>query len=332
MSCASSTWSLPSRARRALREDVEDQLRAVDDAQIEPLRDVARLARRELAVEDHEVDVELEAADHELLQLPGADQRARIDLRAVLRDDVDDGDAGRARELAELVDRVLEVVAPPPAGDRDEDRALVRADLVHGRRARELLLERPDPRLEVEIELRRRHRRELLDAAAFAIRGQQRRGVRAAGQPLLVGGDAHHRVEPELREVGEVVRREAFVREVRVDAAHAAQAAAAGAHAPPVRQLDAAVVADHHVRHRARAVDQHADLAADLARELGEPPGEVVGQEAIGRKAALREALELLDVVSLQAVGIAEDADFFWLLAGGLGGKAARGAAGSPKA
>ena len=78
-SCASSTWSLPSRRRGALREDVEDQLRAVDDAQVEPLGEVPRLARREVAVEDHEVDVLLEAADREILELAGADQRARVD-------------------------------------------------------------------------------------------------------------------------------------------------------------------------------------------------------------------------------------------------------------
>jgi hypothetical protein len=69
------------------------------------------------------------------------------------------------------------------------------------------------------------------------------------------------------------------------------------------------VVADHDVRHGTRPLDEDADLAPDLARELGEAPGEIVGQEPIGGEAALREALELLDVMSLQAVGIAEDAD-----------------------
>ena len=80
-----------------------------------------------------------------------------------------------------------------------------------------------------------------------------------------------------------------------VDAAQAAQPAAAGAQAAPVRQLDAPAVADHHVGDGARAVDEHADLAADLAGELGEPPGELVGDEPVGGEAALREALELLD-------------------------------------
>jgi hypothetical protein len=59
---------------------------------------------------------------------------------------------------------------------------------------------------------------------------------------------------------------------------------------------------------RARAVHQHPDLPADLPGELRELAGEVVGEEPVGREAALREALELLDVVGLEAVRIAEDA------------------------
>ena len=73
--------------RGVLREDVEDQLGAVDHAQIEPLREVARLRRRQVLVEDDQVDVALEGADHELLEATGADQQLRIDARPVLRDD-----------------------------------------------------------------------------------------------------------------------------------------------------------------------------------------------------------------------------------------------------
>jgi len=59
---------------------------------------------------------------------------------------------------------------------------------------------------------------------------------------------------------------------------------------------------------RARTVHQHPDLPADLPGELRELAGEIVGEEPVGGEAALREALELLDVVGLEAVGIAEDA------------------------
>jgi hypothetical protein len=56
------------------------------------------------------------------------------------------------------------------------------------------------------------------------------------------------------------------------------------------------------------AVDQHSHLPADLPGELRELAGEVVGEEPVCGKAAPGEALELLDVVGLEAVGIAEDA------------------------
>ena len=219
----------------------------------------------------------------------------------------------------ELFEGGVELLGAAAAAHDHEDRPLAGADLVHRRRARELLLERADPVLEVEVDLRGRQRGQQLDAAAVAVRRQQRRAVGASRQALLVGGDAHHRVEAQLREVGEVVLGEPLVREVGVDAAQPAQASPAGAHASPVRQLDRAGIADHHVGDRPGAVDEHPHLPADLPGELRELAGEVVGQEPVGRKAALREALELLDVVGLEAVGITEDAYGYGSCAGRAG-------------
>ena len=51
-SCASSTWSLPSALDGVLGEDVEDQLRAVDDARLERVLEQALLARVELVVDE----------------------------------------------------------------------------------------------------------------------------------------------------------------------------------------------------------------------------------------------------------------------------------------
>ena len=53
LSCASSTWSLPSPALGALGEDVEDELRAVDDLEVASASAIAAgLRGRELAIED----------------------------------------------------------------------------------------------------------------------------------------------------------------------------------------------------------------------------------------------------------------------------------------
>jgi hypothetical protein len=53
-----------------------------------------------------------------------------------------------------------------------------------------------------------------------------------------------------------------------------------------------------------------------------------VGQEPVGREPALGEAAELLDVVGLQAVGIAEDADSGGSCARAAGEGSNRGVAG----
>ena len=51
-SCASSTWSLPSALTGVLGEDVEDQLRAVDDARLERVLERPLLGRVELVVDE----------------------------------------------------------------------------------------------------------------------------------------------------------------------------------------------------------------------------------------------------------------------------------------
>ena len=56
-SCASSTWSLPSALTRVLGEDVEDQLRAVDDACLQGVLERALLDGVELVVHEEHLGV-----------------------------------------------------------------------------------------------------------------------------------------------------------------------------------------------------------------------------------------------------------------------------------
>src|SRR5262249_40852325 len=108
----------------ALGEDVEDQLGAVDHSHGETLAQVAGLRRREVAVEDHELGVMAEGAHHEVLEAALADHRARVALGAVLEHHVRHLDAGRARQLAELVERFLRLAARASGAHRDQHGAL----------------------------------------------------------------------------------------------------------------------------------------------------------------------------------------------------------------
>ena len=272
-------------------------------------REVARLGGRQVLVEDHQIDVALEGADHELVEAPGAEQQLRIDARPVLGEDRDHLDARRARQLLELFELHLDVERPTPGGDGDQDRALGGSDLAGSRLAGELFLARSDEGAEVEVEQRRRRRLEVLDRGIVGVGGTQRRGVGQAGEPIGQRRDRDHRIESQEREVGEIVAGERLGAQMGVDAAQSAQAPAPGAHPAPIRQLDRARVAHHHVGDGAGPIDQHADLAPGLAGQLGEVPREFLGDQAIGRNLPPEEAFELSDLAGLQPMGVSEDAD-----------------------
>ena len=85
-----------------LREDVEDQLRAVDDAGLEGILEQALLGRAELVVDDEDVGGGGPESLLELVQLALADIAARVGTRTVLHDLVHGLDACGARELAQL--------------------------------------------------------------------------------------------------------------------------------------------------------------------------------------------------------------------------------------
>ena len=58
------------------------------------------------------------------------------------------------------------------------------------------------------------------------------------------------------------------------------------AHAFEVRQLDAAVVADHHVLNMSLPIDECTDLAACLVRQLAQLPCEFRCNDLVGRYTA----------------------------------------------
>ncbi len=297
-----------SRAR-ALGEDVEDQLRAVDHAQFEPLGDVACLRGREIVVEDHEVGVVLEGQHDEVFEAPRADDRARIDLRPHLHQHVRNLDACRTRQLAQLVDGLLGVVSRATGAHRHQHGAIARADRTGARGTGQLFFERTDPVLEVEVEQRRRTRRHALDHGAVQPGGTQVRDVRVRRHAGRVHSERHHRVEAELGEVGQVVVGQRLVAEEGVDAAESAQASLTSAQAPPLGHLDRGSAAHHRVRDGTASIDEDTHLASDLVREFGEFPRKFLGHETATRKPAPIQALEGSNLAGLEALCVAEDLD-----------------------
>src|SRR5262249_14889332 len=100
---------------RPPREDVEYQLRPIDDRAADLLLDLPQLRRRQLVVEDHDVDVGLGARGCERLHLPRAEERRWVRLGTLLQDAQGDVGARGLRQTGELVERSLRLEPARPA-------------------------------------------------------------------------------------------------------------------------------------------------------------------------------------------------------------------------
>ena len=128
-SWASSTCSLPSRvrARRAKMSRIE--LRAIDHLAGDQILQLAQLRRRQLVVDDDDVDRGLGAGQRQRLRLAAADEGGRVGGGALLQRAYDGGGAGGVRQPFELVEGLFGVDPAHVAGDEpDESRALERGE------------------------------------------------------------------------------------------------------------------------------------------------------------------------------------------------------------
>ena len=73
-------------AARALREDVEDQSRAIEHAALDELFEIAFLRGRQRVVEQHDVGVVLGGGVADFIRLAAADEEARIGTIAAAAD------------------------------------------------------------------------------------------------------------------------------------------------------------------------------------------------------------------------------------------------------
>ena len=100
---------LSLRARRVLREDVEDQLRAVDHARVERVLEEPLLRRIELVVDQQALGARLPVALLDLLELALADVGPLGRSRTVLNDRADGLDARRPGELLDFRQLVVHI-------------------------------------------------------------------------------------------------------------------------------------------------------------------------------------------------------------------------------
>jgi len=137
-------------------EYVEDELAPVDHLELGERSDVVDLPREELLVEDEGVGAHLLALDHDLLDLALPDEVLRVQFLGPLDHDVDGVETGRAAEVLQLGDALLQVLVAPGHDYHDKERLLFlapRGDKVAAPLADELALELGNELGEVHIQL-----------------------------------------------------------------------------------------------------------------------------------------------------------------------------------
>ena len=97
---------------RALREDIENQLAAIDNAELELVFEIARLRGAERVVEDRERRAAFVGEFADLGGLAASDEGARVDVFELLLDLAGDFGAGACGQRAEFGERIV-------AGDTD---------------------------------------------------------------------------------------------------------------------------------------------------------------------------------------------------------------------
>ena len=113
---------MPFARARAPGEDVEDQLGPVDDLALQFLFELAQLRRRQLVVEDDDVDVRFGAGSRERRHLAAADEGRRIGLGPLLQHPQDHVRRRRIGQAGQLVERSIRIDAPGRSGHQADER------------------------------------------------------------------------------------------------------------------------------------------------------------------------------------------------------------------
>ena len=92
------------------RENVEDQLRAIDDFSIDPLFNLTKLRRSQLVVENDDVGGEPGAFGCQVFEFSAADERRGIGGGPLLNHLQNDVGACRIGEAGKLLERLLGIV------------------------------------------------------------------------------------------------------------------------------------------------------------------------------------------------------------------------------
>ena len=143
-------------------------------------------------------------------------------------------------------------------------------------------------------------------AAAPRRRGRKVGDLDRAGAAVRLGLHHGDQVEPQQRQVVQVVGRERLAPQVGVNQAQPPESPGTAAQPPDVGNLELARVADNHLADRAGTGQQHAHLAADLARESAQVASQFGRNHLVGADLPPVGTLKSAALRGLESANVAE--------------------------
>ncbi len=236
-------------------EDVEDQLGPVDDFEVRHGRDRSGLRGRKVLIEDEEIHPVLKRLDHHLLQLAASEEILGMNRLWALNNRVQHDKARGASQIRQFHQRLF-LIGDTVSGDADQNRLFLRVvDQMRGPGPAQFLFESTEKLPQMHVALLQRDR--LPDFIGFAgrIRRKNVRGVQLSRLAVCLHADGRHQIEPQERQVRQIVLTQRLVAQVRVDQPETTERSPPQTIVRHIRQDDLPVVADDHVLDRPPSVD-----------------------------------------------------------------------------
>ncbi len=295
----------------ALGEDVEDELRAIEDFMRERLGDDARLRRGEFAIEDDEFGVVVEGMELDLLQFSRTDEAFGVGRFAALFDDAHDVDACRTAQFDHFFAPFSGIFFAQIEVDEDCGGAFgLRGGIGLGaefgfdgaQNFVGILREQFDGFGAVSRDFDAARRRD--DMGIFG----------AAGRAQNICFDRYGEIQTQFRKVGDFVGRQPRAgivgvgsREACDGETDAAKAAKPGAASPDIGQIGPEGIAQNDAFDVTVAPDQNADFTMELFADARHAMGEIARYEEILRDAAQTERFERFGLARVETDGVSEN-------------------------
>ncbi len=283
----------------ALRKDIQDELRSVDDAQIGDLSDAAHLRRSKILIDDQQGGSMLEGRNHDVLELAAAHEEFGVSLGRALDDPVHDADAGGVGQFGQFGQAFLLLQTTVRAGADQDGGLLAVLDLVAAYGLRQLRFELGHELVAFELKGVEWNRRPQFVWSPAERRGRHERQLQMGGIAVGVHAKSCKEIQAVECQVDQVVPRERLGTKLRVDETDASKRADRLARFCQRPERIGPVPTDDHLVDRPPPGEQQADRPSQLIREVRAGFRQLARNDSVARDPPPIQMFELQQLAGL---------------------------------